>query len=42
MQKEKKLLYDTVTSFSFYIMKILYDLFSNSQHLIFVEWAIEI
>ena len=29
--------YDTVTSFSFYIMKILYDLFSNSQHLIFVE-----
>ena len=43
MQKEKKLLYDTVTSFSFYIMKISYDLSSPIfQHLIFVEWAIEI
>ena len=42
--KEKKLLCDTVTSLSFYVMKISYDLFlfSYFKHLIFVEWAIEI
>lgn len=41
--KEKKLLTMRYSNFSFYVMKISYDLSSPIfQHLIFVEWAIEI
>ena len=41
--KEKKLLIMRYSNFSFYVMKISYDLSSPIfQHLIFVEWAIEI